>query len=535
MPDEARPIEMRVSDRRRDRVVRRTGQRYLRRSRPLTPTDATVVHLAAEYGSLAKAGGLAEAVSGLATAQARAGIRTVVLLPLYRSVREAGGLEAIDALFPFTVGRHSGVGRLWRLLPDGGCLEPDVFAVELDGFDRPGIYGEDGLDYPDNSRRFASFVASALVALPRLAPRASVVHAHDWHASLALPALRAWPTDETAFDRVGAVLAVHNAAYQGRFAPSVWADLGFSLPDGMDRDWEGRYAWLELGIEWADHVVTVSATHAQELRTPLGGFGLHRRFEALGDRLTGLTNGIDQERWDPRSDACLAAPFSADSLAGRLECRRALLAEYRLPESDPAPVVGLVARLIEQKGLDLLLDGTVERFPGVRFIVLGRGTRDYEERLLALAARFPDRVRVPLAFSDRAERQLLAGCDLVLIPSLFEPCGLVQMHAQRYGSVPVARRVGGLAETVWDQETGFLFQDYSSASLQEALGRALGALADRPRWEAMMRAGMRADFGWDRSVGAYSDAYRRALRRRDALLTGRPADQSRHAPSFASP
>jgi len=471
------------------------------------------VHLSAEFGSLARTGGLAEAVAGLAAAQAREGApRAAVMTPFYPALRASGRFALLEWA---VVGSLGPATPIWR---DASRLDPgapDVFALELPEFDRPGIYGEDGRDYPDNAVRFACFVRAALTALPRVAPAVRVLHVHDWHTSAAPALLRTALAGQRFYDAIATVLTVHNGAYQGRFGRDVFVAAGLpdALIDELAPDREGRLSWLDLGLRFADMVTTVSPNHADELRTPLGGFGLHERFAGLGERLVGIRNGIDSASWDPGADPVLPVPFRSDAPAGRAVCRIALDRWLGFP-SDGAPLVALVARLVEQKGIDLMTDGRiVEWFPEARFVVMGDGSPDYRARLRRLAERFPERVRAPVPFDEAGERRLLAGADLLLVPSLYEPCGLAQLHAQRYGAVPVVRRVGGLADTVTDGVTGFVFQDYAVGALAEAVGRALTVRRDARAWTAMVARAMAQEVGWEGAVPRFREVYRAASTR----------------------
>ncbi len=497
-------------------LPRRTVAEPLRRrSRTAFHSRAQVVHLSAEYGALARTGGLAEAVEGLARAQARTGSpRAAVILPLYPALRRSGRFVPLAS-----DGRADpGAVPVWRDVAQAEAGQPDVLALDLPGFDRPGIYGEDGVDYPDNPARFSTFVRAALEVMPRLTPAIRVLHVHDWHAGLAPALLRTEWAGRRFYDAIATVLTVHNGAYQGRFPRGVCDGLGLpsAVLDALVPDREGRLAWLDLALRFADLVTTVSPNHAEELRTPLGGFGLDDRYRALGDRLVGIRNGIDAIHWDPATDGALPAFFQAGSRAGRAASRTAVDRALGFP-SDGAPLIGLVGRLVEQKGIDLVADGRlVEWFPEARFVVMGEGRPEYRDRLRGLAARFPDRVRAPLAFDEGFERRLMAGADLVLVPSLYEPCGLAQLHAQRYGAVPVVRRVGGLADAVVDGVTGFVFDEYSVPALAEALGRALAARRNPIGWPVLVERVMRLNVGWDDAVPRFRDVYRAACTRHAA-------------------
>jgi starch synthase len=319
---------------------------------------------------------------------------------------------------------------------------------------------------------------------------------------------------------VSTVLSVHNAGFQGHYAPEAVPDVGLPWSAYHHRafEWYGRANLLKGGLAFADAAVTVSPTHADELRTAAGGFGLHEHFRALGDRFGGIVNGIDQGIWDPARDARIASHYSRDALAGKRECRRVLQRAYGLPARDDVPVFAMTARLVWQKGLDLILAAGGFGFFDVdaQWIFLGAGERRYEDALRALQARHPDKVRVDTAFADAKEHALVAGADLLLMPCQYEPCGLTQMRAQRYGALPVVRAVGGLADTVEDGATGFVFGPYDAGAFAACVARALGTYRDGPRWTAMVREAMGRDFGWERSEQRYLEVYRRVLGRAGA-------------------
>ncbi|MXX67955.1 MAG: glycogen synthase [Gemmatimonadales bacterium] len=478
------------------------------------PEELAVVHLVAEYWPYARTGGLAEAVRGIATFQAAQGTPVTVFMPLYRSVREAfPDLEPIADSFRVRVGRR--VEEVRILQHPGPRRNPRVLFVDQPGcFDRDGIYGEGGSDYGDNPLRFALYNLAALRILPELANAPVVVHAHDWHAALAPVFLRTRFAGREAHDRMAAVLSIHNAGYQGLQGPEVLEEIG--LPRELFHwrlmEFYGHLNLLKGGLVFADYATTVSPTHAHELRTADGGFGLHGSFIEMGDRFLGILNGVDLEVWDPETDPEIAATFSSADLAGKAVCKRALQREYSLTEAPRVPLYGMTARLVAQKGIDLLIDGgPLERAEG-QFIFLGQGEERYETALRELAARHPDRIAVDTEFADAKEHRLLAGIDLLLMPSLYEPCGLTQMRAQLYGVLPVARRVGGLADTIEDQVTGFLFDGYTSEDLEIALGRAAALYAGSPEaWNEHAVQAMARDFGWASSAGRYLDVYRRAL------------------------
>ena len=255
----------------------------------------------------------------------------------------------------------------------------------------------------------------------------------------------------------------------------------------------------------------MSSTHAHELRTFAGGFGLDGAFVALRDRLVGIANGIDQEAWNPETDPLIARNYSVDDLSGKRRCRVALQRAVGLRKMHDVPIFVMSARLVWQKGLDLILGDPGYFALDAQFVFLGRGEPRYEEALSAIAARAPSRISVQLRFTEELEHRLLAGADMCLMPSLYEPCGLTQMRAQRYGTIPIARRVGGLADTIEDGATGFLFDDYTASDFMRAVMRAVEQFQDPEGWQAMVREAMTRDFGWDRSAARYLAVYRRAV------------------------
>ncbi|HWP37083.1 MAG TPA: glycogen/starch synthase [Gemmatimonadales bacterium] len=499
------------------RAARTRRRATHRRALEPLPGGATIVHLTAEYMPFARTGGLGEAVRGLAEFQAGAKLPVTVILPLHRQVRERR-TSLVPVAQPLSVDIAGRVEYAQLYRATGSESQCAVFFVDnAHYFDRAGIYGE-GADYPDSARRFAFFCRAALAALSIVAPNAGVLHAHDWHAALSIIYLRQLLAGQSAFDRIGTVLTVHNGAFQGHFPPDVLPDIGLSPalyhPDVME--WYGRANVLKGGLKFCDCATTVSPTHAAELRTAVGGFGLHDAFAELGDRFVGIRNGIDDLTWDPSRDPLLPAPFHSTSVTGKAECKAATLKEYGLSCGMTVPLFVMSARLVEQKGIDLIIADDFLLSTPAQFVFLGRGEGRYESALASLARQAPDRIAVPLTFTDDAEHRLLAGADALLMPCLYEPCGLTQMRAQMYGTLPVVRRVGGLADTVEDGQTGFMFDEYTPAAFRAAVDRAIATYANRRAWRAMMRRAMIRDFSWGPSAVEYHQLYRRAMARRAA-------------------
>jgi starch synthase len=510
--------------------VRGPDGRFLKRkpSAPLLSRDGrpvSVVHLAVELAPIARTGGLGEVVSSLAAYQSAAGLNVAIVMPLYRQIRDQfPDLEPVDEPFTVGVGWRDHGAQLYRLsraaaarvigMPGDDASPPAVYFIDnRDFFDRPGIYGDEGGTYGDSARRYAFFCAAAMRVLPRIATAPVLLHAHDWHTALALAYLRKWYADSAYHQDVATVITVHNAGYQGHYGPETMHEVGLpmSLFNFAQFEWYGKMNLLKGGMAFADAVTTVSMTHADELRTPAGGFGLHENFQLKGDRFVGILNGIDQTRWDPARDRLIPATFSREDVGDKAACRQALQRGLGLAERQDVPIFVMTARLVQQKGLDLILGNPWIFNADAQWVFLGNGDRRYVDGLRAIAARHPDRVFVDTQFTDEREHWLMAGGDVLLMPCQYEPCGLTQMRAQRYGTLPLVRRVGGLADTVHDGITGFVFNEFTAAAFAEAIARVIVAFRDRDQWFRMMRDAMARDFGWERSEERYRDLYRTVL------------------------
>jgi starch synthase len=490
------------------------GQRYVRKTphRPGSGLEPlTIVHIAAECWPFARTGGLGEAVAGLAASQAKDGAAVTVIMPLYRAIRRSmADLRSVRTSLAVTIGSRREAVDLYDVPTPAGQPRM-IFVGHGESFDRDGVYGESGHDYPDNAARFALLSSAAIEALPYVAPAAHIVHAHDWHAAPALAFLRERRLSHRR-STLG-VLSVHNAAFQGCFGPDCIAGLGIggSTESQAAFEWYGEANYLKGGMASADLTFTVSPNHAAEICTPEGGFGMHEQFARQGRRLVGVLNGVDAAVWDPTIDPIIDTPYSRTNLRGKAACKSALQRECRLGESPAATVFAMCTRLTEQKGLDIVLRADLKSLPGTQFVFVGRGERRYEEALAALAAQAPDRIALRLDFSDALEHRLMAGADALIMPSLFEPCGLTQMRAQRYGTIPVVRKVGGLADTVVDTVTGFVFGDYTPEAFASAVERATACHAQKRLWRGMVRRAMLRDFSWRRASDQYGEHYRAAL------------------------
>ncbi len=345
------------------------------------------------------------------------------------------------------------------------------------------------------------------------------MHAHDWQAGLAPVYLKTLYEGHPVLGGTPSVFTIHNLAYQGVFASS-WLprlDLPGDLVSSDRLEYWGRISFLKGGINDADLITTVSPKYAEEIQTPEFGFGFDGIVRRRAADLFGILNGIDTEKWDPERDGFLPAPYSASDLSNKRAAKAAVLERYRLPVDERTmtrPVIGMISRMVEQKGLDLIAAsaGEIPRLEAT-FIVLGTGDSRYEALWRDLAAAYPDRIGAQIGFDEALAHLIEGGADMFLMPSRFEPCGLNQMYSLRYGTVPIVRAVGGLADTVEDGATGFVFAEYTAEALLQVLRRALTAFQDPRNWRALQLAGMKQDHSWDRSAREYVRIYERAITR----------------------
>lgn len=397
-----------------------------------------------------------------------------------------------------------------------------VFIDAPDLFDRDGLYGDAGGEYTDNAFRFAVLSRGALEYARLTADRPSVIHAHDWQTGLIPLYLRTVLADDPVLGGVPSVFTIHNVAFQGLFLPDVlrWIDIAPELYKADGLEFYGRASLLKAGTLFSDKVTTVSPTYARELLTP--GFAFAFGFEGiLASRaadFSGILNGIDTETWDPERDRFLPEPFSADALSGKLEAKRALLSVAGLPADQAAlarPTVGLLTRMTYQKGFDLLTGASDALMDlDANWVLLGDGDRQYEEFWMTLAEKRPERVATRIGFDEQLAHLIHAGSDMFLMPSRYEPCGLNQLYAMRYGTLPVVRATGGLEDTVQDADeapkgaTGFRFRDFTSDALVDAVRRGLDAFRNGRRWKTLQRSAMKQDHSWDVSAREYVKVYR---------------------------
>ncbi len=476
----------------------------------MTP-GVKILHVAAEVFPLVKTGGLADVVAALPVALAGQGADVRLLLPGLPQV-----LESVQgARLVADIGSCFGALRVRLLLARMPGTKLPVYVVEAPYlYKRGGSPYQDsrGEEWPDNLQRFAllGWVAAHLAAEdadPQWAPQ--VVHAHDWHAALACAYMA-----EHAATQAASVFTVHNLAFQGLFPMHDWALLGLASrlmsPAGLE--FHGQLSFMKAGLMFADRVTTVSPNYAREIATHEFGCGLDGVIRGRGAHVVGILNGIDTAMWDPAADPAIAARYDAERPVGKRECRRALQAEMKLDADDSALLVTVVSRLTSQKGLDLVLAALPELVrQGVQFAVQGTGEPALETAFRMAQQAHPGRVHTFIGYDEARAHRLVAGADAIAVPSRFEPCGLTQMYGLRYGTLPIVRRVGGLADTVADGSTGFAFDAATPAAFEQCVLRALAALRQPAQWRQFMQRAMAQPLSWDGPARQYLQLYAAAL------------------------
>jgi len=474
---------------------------------------------ASEAVPFAKTGGLADVAGALPHALAEAGCDVRVVLPAYKSIDRARfGFRTIGRAAVPLGRKRTEVEFLEGRLPDGTV--PVYLIAHEASFGRPGLYGEGGKDYDDNLERFTVFGRGVLGLTRHTAWSPDVLHCQDWQTGLLPVWLREEPRPAE-LGRTSTLFTIHNLAYQGLFPadrlPVTGLDPHVFTPSGIE--FYGKINMLKGGLVFSDLLSTVSEQYAHEIQTPEFGCGLEGVLRERAADLVGILNGVDYGAWDPATDTHLTARYTADDLTGKALCKRDLQRSQGLDEAQ-GPLIGMITRLADQKGLDLVAP-LLDRLTGLgtQFVLLGTGEPKYHELFKAFGARHRGRAAITLGFDDALAHRIEAGADIFLMPSRYEPSGLNQLYSLRYGTVPVVRKTGGLADTIVDATpdnvargaaNGFVFEAYETDALWDALVRATRMFGERAAWRRLQQTGMRQDFSWRRAAGRYVDAYRRA-------------------------
>ncbi|MDR2442530.1 MAG: glycogen synthase GlgA [Deltaproteobacteria bacterium] len=467
-----------------------------------------VLLASSEVSPLASTGGLAEVAGSLPQALTEVGLPTMVVMPAYPEALAKAKISGPKLLLAVSMGVELVefevlIGQLTSEVP--------VYLIRCDKFfDRPGLYGEGRTGYLDNPERFTFFSRAVIELLEHLPQKPQVILANDWQTGLIMPYLL-----EAGPQAPKGIFIIHNQGYLGLAPPSLVSEIG--LPDryyGVEGlEYYGQLSFLKAGIVFSQAVVTVSPSYAKEIQTPEGGNGLDGVLRLYAGKLHGIVNGVDYVQWNPMTDPYIAANYSADDLAGKKICKLALRRELNLSGPD-RPLFGMVSRLTAQKGLTLVVESASELFKlGLDLVILGSGEPWFEEKLTAMAEDYPDNMRLVLGYNSQMSHRIIAGSDFVLVPSLYEPCGLIQLYGLRYGTIPVVRAIGGLNDTVRDYagqnpaglwDNGFKFSQFQPGALVRAVRRACELYAAPGEWAKMSNMNLKEDFSWTASAQSYA-------------------------------
>ena len=493
----------------------------------------SICSIASEVVPFAKTGGLADVASALSRQLTARGHDVRVFMPFYSQIRreklDATRVETLQGL-ALRTGSHEYLVNVWRALLPGSATP--VYLVESDAlYARPQLY----TGGPDEHRRFLVLTRAALECCRRMNFRPHIVHSHDWHAAFAPLWLRSNYRQDPVFAGAKSVLTIHNIGYQGEFSATDAADLDLG-PDAyllhQDDLKAGRINALKHGIMHADSVTTVSPTYAREITTPRYGMGMETALANRGSAVRGILNGVDYEEWDPRRDRYLPVHFAPQEIAKKAELKRNFLLRQNLkPGLGRVPLLGIVSRMTSQKGFDLLIDALprVLQNHEVRVAVLGSGDASYERFFTGLAERHRNRVMFFGGYDEALAHWIEGASDIFLMPSLYEPCGLNQMYSLRYGTIPIVRRTGGLADSVVHFDpatgvgTGIVFNDFDAAAMNWALDTALQWYADATIWDRIVQNAMRQDFSWENQTSEYLKLFAELLQLDAATLVERNA------------
>lgn len=492
-----------------------------------------VAFVSSEAVPFAKTGGLADVSGALTKELARRGHETAMFLPAYRGVlaKYPAARRVVEDLAIPVAGRHEPL-NLWKLEQDG----VNVYFVQHDAFfDRPELYRdpETGDDWEDNDERFIFFARSVIEACRAQQWIPNVVHANDWQSALVPTYLNTIFADDPVWVDTRSLFTVHNIAYQGMFKSDSFYKLGVAegwwYPTSPFEYWD-QVNFLKLGLLFSESLSTVSKRYAEEIRESNEfGYGMEGILEDRKEDLYGIVNGIDYDVWNPLTDEHIPEHFSPTNLAGKLACKKALLKEMGLPVGrGKLPLIGIISRLADQKGFDLIAEeaeALMER--DLQVVVLGTGDAQYHELFEALAKKYPKKIAAALKFDNGLAHRIEAGSDMFLMPSRYEPCGLNQLYSLKYGTIPVVRATGGLADTIEPYAdgtgTGFRFDEYTGTALIDAVDRALAVYDDAKAWKSLVQRAMAQDFSWENSASQYEELYRTTIakaKRTNSVTTG---------------
>jgi len=471
----------------------------------------------------AKTGGLADVAGALPKSLQALGCEIKLIMPYYRTVRDSG--------LP-----HQYLGREIEVSLGDEKLKADIYLGHLNQdipvyfigreefFDRQSLYGTAKGDYFDNPERFIFFSKAALSFCQSMDFSPDIIHQHEWQTGLIPAYLKSLYQNDPLFSRSATVFTIHNIAYQGLFKKEKFSLTGLPQemysPEGIEF-WE-RINFMKAGIVYADVINTVSKKYSEEIQTPEYGYGLEGILRKRKESLYGILNGVDYEDWDPSHDPHLIARYDAKDISGKKQCKMDLLKEFHLPSSlEQVPLLGMISRLADQKGFDLLMEISEALFAlNIGFVLLGTGEQKYHDLLTQVAQKYPQKAGIRIAYDDRLAHKIEAGTDFFLMPSKYEPCGLNQIYSLKYGTIPVVRATGGLDDTItpYDPVTkkgnGFKFTRYDAKEFLNTIKAAINFYYQPERWRQLVQNAMAADFSWKRSAQSYLELYRKTLEKK---------------------
>jgi starch synthase len=477
-------------------------------------SDMKILIASSEAVPFIKTGGLGDVAGTLVSEYRKSGIDASTILPLYKNIRKSG-ITPLPGEISVQLGDHIETGRIWKGKHPGGA---DAYFIQNDKFyDREEIYSSPEGDYPDNASRFIFYSRSVLEAIKALHIQADIIHCNDWQTGLIPVYLKT--TYRRELPETSSILSIHNIGYQGIFDTSSLALTGLHGNTSIAHDLElnGKLNFLKAGILYADRITTVSSNYAREIQFPEYGFGLEGVLHKKKDSLRGIINGIDYNEWNPRKDKFIPATYGINDLSGKARCKKDLVGKFGLQDSESL-LIGMVSRLASQKGFDLVSESMDEIIKsGAQMIILGKGDESLHRKFMELHNKYNGRLSVILGFNNALAHRIYAGSDVFLMPSKYEPCGLGQLIALRYGTIPVARKTGGLADTIEEYNpvqgsgTGFLFNRYSSEEMLIAIKRAEDLFNNKRAWKNIRNNAMSRDFSWAKSAEEYISLFRELL------------------------
>ena len=466
-----------------------------------------------EVVPFAKTGGLADVAGALPKALKALGHDVRVVLPKYKMVdgKKFDLSKIYDGIKVPVADRIELADIYEAVIP--GTEVPVYFIANDKYFGRDGLYQDKGVDYPDNCERFTFYSRAVLELLKKMRWKPHIIHSNDWQSALITMYLKTLYKNDSFYSDIATVYSIHNMGYQGAFPAEQLpiTGLGWEYFNHESLEFYGKFALTKAGFVYADVINTVSPQYSREIQTSEFGYGLEGLLQARSKDVYGIVNGIDYELWNPATDPYIERKYSPRTLSLKAENRTALQKKNGLPQAD-IPVIGIISRLADQKGFDILAED-IENIMhlNLQLVLLGTGEPKYHELFLEMKRKYPEHIGLKLGFDAAFAQLIYAGSDMFLMPSRYEPCGLGQLISYKYGTVPIVRKTGGLADTVIDGKSGFVFEDYTSSALHDAIKRAIEAYKDKNKWKKLMLYDMGLDYSWNASAKEYVELYEKAL------------------------